>query len=279
MNTLEIIKTTELLGKKLTVYGTADNPLFLAKDVAEWIEHSDVSTMVRNVDEAERLTQTMFVSGQNRECWFLTEDGLYEVLMQSRKPIAKQFKQGVKEILRDIRKHGFYATSAAIEDFLTNPDSAIQILTAYRDAKAAQAKAEQENARLAENNAALAQQNNQLAATITTNAPKVLFANTVAESSTSILVGELAKLVAKKGVDVGQNRLFEWLRQNGYIMKKNGNKNYPTQRSIDLGILEVKARTITKADGSTMSVFTTKVTGKGQVYFTEKIVNSFKRAA
>lgn len=279
MDTLEIIKTTELLGKKLTVYGTADNPLFLAKDVAEWIEHSDVSTMVRNVDEAERLTQTMFVSGQNRECWFLTEDGLYEVLMQSRKPIAKQFKQGVKEILRDIRKHGFYATSAAIEDFLTNPDSAIQILTAYRDAKAAQKQAEHENACLRESNAVLKRQNSQLTQTITADAPKVLFANTVAESTTSILVGELAKLVAKKGVDVGQNRLFEWLRQNGYIMKKNGNKNYPTQRSIDLGILEVKARTITKADGSAMSVFTTKVTGKGQVYFTEKIVNSFKKAA
>lgn len=281
MDTLEIIKTTELLGKKLTVYGTADNPLFLAKDVAEWIEYdtSSINKMLANVDDAEKARNTVPTLGGNQEAWFLTEDGLYEVLMQSRKPIAKQFKQGVKEILRDIRKHGFYATSAAIEDFLTNPDSAIQILTAYRDAKAAQAKAEHENARLAENNAALAQQNNQLTQAITANAPKVLFADTVAESSTSILVGELAKLVAKKGVEIGQNRLFEWLRQNGYIMKKNGNKNYPTQRSIDLGILEVKARTITKADGSAMSVFTTKVTGKGQVYFTEKIVKSFKKAA
>lgn len=272
MDTLKIIKTTELLGKKLTVYGTADNPLFLAKDVAEWIEHSDVSTMVRNVDEAERLTQTMFVSGQNRECWFLTEDGLYEVLMQSRKPIAKQFKQGVKEILRDIRKHGFYATSAAIEDFLTNPDSAIQILTAYRDAKAAQKQAEHENACLRESNAALKRQNSQLTQTITTNAPKVLFADTVANSTTSILVGELAKLIAKKGVEIGQNRLFDWLRKKGYIMRKNGMKNYPTQRSIDLGILEVKERTITKPDGSAVSVFTTKVTGKGQIYLTEKIL-------
>lgn len=102
-------------------------------------------------------------------------------------------------------------------------------------------------------------------------APKVEFADTVASSKTSILVGELAKLVAQKGVKIGQNRLFQWLRQNGYLCVRNGNKNYPTQRSIEQGLLEVVERSVTKADGSAISTFTTKVTGKGQIFFVNKL--------
>ena len=95
---LQIINEQEVLGKHFTVYGTADEPLFLAKDVAEWIEHSKSSIMIDTVDEDEKLRETIFTSGQNREVWFLTENGLYEVLMQSRKPLAKEFKKKVKEI-------------------------------------------------------------------------------------------------------------------------------------------------------------------------------------
>ena len=97
------------------MYGTVEEPLFLAKDVAEWIEHSDVHKMVASVDEDEKLSGTLFLSGQNREAWFLTEDGLYEVLMQSRKPQAKQFKKGVKQILKTIRRIGSYSTTSEIE--------------------------------------------------------------------------------------------------------------------------------------------------------------------
>lgn len=100
-----------LLEKEIDVYGSVDEPLFLAKDVAEWIEHTQPSKMVETVDEDEKLMGTIFLSGQNREVWMLTEDGLYEVLMQSRKPIAKQFKKGVKEILKTIRKTGSYSVS------------------------------------------------------------------------------------------------------------------------------------------------------------------------
>lgn len=100
-----------LLGKEIDVYGSVDEPLFLAKDVAEWIEHTQPSKMVETVDEDEKLMGTIFLSGQNREVWMLTESGLYEVLMQSRKPIAKQFKKGVKEILKTIRKTGSYSVS------------------------------------------------------------------------------------------------------------------------------------------------------------------------
>lgn len=107
-NSISIVHSTEVLGKSFQIYGTKDAPLFLAKDVAEWIEHSDTSTMLRTVDDDEKLTQTMFVSGQRRCCWFLTEYGLYEVLMQSRKPIAKEFKKQVKRILSEIRQTGSY---------------------------------------------------------------------------------------------------------------------------------------------------------------------------
>lgn len=112
-----MINKSTFLGKEVDVYGTAENPLFLAKDVAEWIEHSDVSMMVKNIDEDEKVSDTNpnnICGGQN--AWFLTEDGLYEVLMQSRKPIAKQFKKGVKEILKSIRKTGAYSANAQIKD-------------------------------------------------------------------------------------------------------------------------------------------------------------------
>ena len=118
---LQIINQQEVLGKNFTIYGTLEEPLFLAKDVADWIEHSKSSVMIDTVDDDEKLRETIFTSGQNREMWFLTENGLYEVLMQSRKPIAKQFKKQVKQILKSIRKHGMYA----IDNLLDNPDMAI----------------------------------------------------------------------------------------------------------------------------------------------------------
>lgn len=106
--TLSLIKEQEVLGKEFRMYGTIDNPYFVAADVAEWIGHTNTATMLNSIDEDEKLIETLFISGQRRDCWVLTEDGLYEVLMQSRKPIAKQFKKQVKEILKTIRKTGNY---------------------------------------------------------------------------------------------------------------------------------------------------------------------------
>lgn len=108
-NKIDVINKSMLLGKEIDVYGTIDEPLFLAKDVAEWIGHSDVSMMVKNVEEDEKVTNNVCTLGGSQNAWFLTEDGLYEVLMQSRKPIAKQFKKGVKDILKTIRKTGSYS--------------------------------------------------------------------------------------------------------------------------------------------------------------------------
>ena len=109
MSDLQIIDQRKVLGKDFRIYGDLDTPIFLAKDVAEWIEHSNPTEMVRTVDESEKLNSTILSAGQMREVTFLTEDGLYEVLMQSRKPIAKEFKKKVKEILKTIRKTGSYS--------------------------------------------------------------------------------------------------------------------------------------------------------------------------
>lgn len=121
INELKIVEQRELLGKEFRVYGDFENPLFVATDVAEWIEHSNTTEMLRGIDDDEKLTSIILRAGQRRAVTMLTEDGLYEVLMQSRKPIAKEFKREVKQILKTIRKHGLYAK----EELLDNPDIAI----------------------------------------------------------------------------------------------------------------------------------------------------------
>lgn len=149
MNELKVLNEQKVLGKQFRVYGTAEEPLFLAKDVAEWIEHSKPSVMIESVDEDEKV-KVNNVYFENRTggngTWFLTEDGLYEVLMQSRKPIAKQFKKEVKEILKTIRKHGIYATDNVIDNILNNPDFGIEILTKLKEERAARVEAERKNA-------------------------------------------------------------------------------------------------------------------------------------
>lgn len=149
MNELKVLNEQEVLGKHFKVYGTPEDPMFLAKDVAEWIDHSKPSVMIESVDDDEKV-KVNNVYFENRTggngTWFLTEDGLYEVLMQSRKPIAKEFKKKVKEILKTIRKHGLYATDNVIDNILNNPDFGIELLTRLKEERAARAEAERKNA-------------------------------------------------------------------------------------------------------------------------------------
>lgn len=123
MNELQVIDEREIFGKNFRIFGTIEEPLFLAKDVAEWIDYdtSSINKLIGSVDEDEKVRKIVPTLGGNQEMWLLTEDGLYEVLMQSRKPIAKQFKKKVKEILKEIRKHGIYATDEVIDQILDNP--------------------------------------------------------------------------------------------------------------------------------------------------------------
>ena len=254
-NQLQIIDEREVLGKQLRIYGDFENPLFLAKDIAEWIDYAktgngsyDVNKMLKTVDENEKLIRKIFASGQNREMWFVTENGLYEVLMQSTKPIAKEFKKKVKEILKDVRKYGMYAT----DELLDNPDLIIKMATRLKEEKA---------------------KNKELEDKMKENKPKVLFADSVETSKNTILIGELAKIIKQNGVDIGQKRLFTWLRDNGFLLKREGTDyNMPTQKSMELELFEIKETAVTHSDGHISINKTPKVTGKGQVYFVNKFL-------
>ena len=252
-NELQVIDERELFGKEFRIYGTAENPLFLAKQVAELIDYAktgkgsyDVSKMLSTVDEEEKLVRKIFVSGQNRNMKFLTEDGLYEVLMQSNKPIAKQFKKEVKNILKTIRKHGAYMTENTIEKALTSPDFLIQLATKLKEEQEARKKAE---------------------ATIEEQKPLVSFANTVTESSDCLDMGEFAKVIKDKDINMGRNKLFQWLRDNKYLM----NNNVPYQKYIDNGVFKVIEVTKKSAYDDGRIYTKTLVTGKGQIYILEKL--------
>ena len=239
------LQRAEILGKRIEIYGNPETPLFLAKDVAEWIEHSNVASMVKSIDDDEKLIETMFISGQSREVIMLTEDGVYEILMQSRKPIAKQFKKGIKQILQSIRKTGGYIATSEQDTPETIMARAILVAKETIDRQKAQLEAQ---------------------------APRVLFARSVESSSRSILIGELAKIINQNGVNIGQNRLFEILRQKGYLGQRGEYYNIPTQRAMDMGLFEIKKTSILRSDGSTLVTTTTKVTGRGSVYFVNKFL-------
>ncbi|MFA8938682.1 phage antirepressor [Clostridioides difficile] len=254
MNNLQMIKEQDLLGKEFRIYGTLENPLFLAKDVSNWIEHSNVSMMLSNIETEEKELIQIGTLNNAYSAWFLTEDGLYEVLMQSRKPIAKQFKKEVKKILKEIRKTGGYIHT-------TEDMSDDEIMA--RALQVAQKTIEKKSKEIEEKDKVIQLQQ-----------PKVLFADSVASSDNSILVGELAKLLRQNGIDTGQNRLFDWLRNNGYLIKRKGEDyNTPTQKSVDLGVIETKEGTRVHPDGHTSITKTPKITGKGQIYF----INKFKK--
>ena len=244
MQELKVINEQEVLGKQFRIYGTIEQPLFLAKDVAEWIEHTNVTHMVKNVDEDERCLIVVNTFGGNQEALALTEAGLYEVLMQSRKPIAKEFKKKVKEILKTIRRHGVYA----VEQVLNDPDMLISALTALKEERAKTKALQEENERMK---------------------PAQLFADAVSASDSSILVRDLAKLIRQNGVDMGEKRLYKWLRDHNYICKSDTS---PTQRAMEMGLFEVMIRTVERGNGLPMETKTTRVTGKGQCYFVNKLL-------
>lgn len=254
--TMKVICHSSILGKGIDVYGSAEEPFFKAKDVADWIGHTNTSKMVADaqLDESEYITAMLGTLTNGYTALMLTEDGLYEVLMQSRKPIAKQFKKGVKEILRQIRTKGGYI--AARED-----ESPEEIMAkALRIANETLARREERI--------------KSLQTKIDQDAPRVLFSRAVETAKRSVLVAELAKILQQNGVSIGQNRLFEWLRNHGYLCSKGQYRNQPTQKAMERKLFEIKQTSITKPDGSTLVTTTTKVTGKGQVYFVNKFLSA-----
>ena len=185
--------------------------------------------------------------GRQQEMTIINESGLYNVILRSDKPEAKPFRKWVtSEVLPTIRRHGMYATPDTVEKMLADPDTTIKLLETIKQERAA---------RLA------------LEAKAEADKPKVLFADAVSASHTSILVGDLAKLLRQNGVEIGQNRLFSFLREKGYLCSQGERYNLPTQRSMDRGWFQVKETTINQPNGSVRITRTVKVTGKGQQYF------------
>lgn len=206
MNEIQVLQRTTLLGKELTVYGNAENPLFLARDVAEWIEYdtNKIGQMLQTVDDDEKLTTTIYRSGQNRQVWMLTENGLYEVLMQSRKPIAKQFKKGVKAILKEIRTKGGYM--AVKSDDTPEEIMAKAILLANSTIER-----QKERISVLETEKNLVEEQNRLMA------PKAAYFDNVLQSegliTTNIIANELG-MSAKK--------LYKILKDLGVLYNQNG---------------------------------------------------------
>lgn len=233
-----------------------NEPWFVAKDVATILGFDHTPTMTRTLDDDEKGVHIVHTPGGLQQMTVINEPGLYSAILKSRKPEAKQFKRWIThEVIPAIRKHGAYMTPEKIEEVLLNPDTIIKL--------AQNLKEEQERRKAAERQ-------------LEEQRPKVLFADSVSASDTSILIRDLAKLITQNGYSIGEKRLFAWLRENGYLIKKPGSDyNSPTQRAMEMGLFEIKETTINRTHGVQISK-TPKVTGRGQIYFINKFLSNKK---
>ena len=251
MNELQIFENNQF-GQMRTITENG-NTLFCGSDVAKALGYVNPSKALNDHCRGITKRDTPTSSGVQTMS-FIPEGDVYRLITHSKLPTAEKFESWVfDEVLPSIRKHGIYATPTTIEQMIADPANAIKVFSAL--------KQEQERRK-------------ELEATVEHNAPKVLFADAVAASHTSILIGDLAKLIRQNGVEVGQNRLFQWLRDNGYLCSTGERYNLPTQKSMELKLFEVKETTISNPDGSIRITRTTKVTGKGQAYFVNKFLAS-----
>lgn len=222
---------------------------WVLKDVCGILEIGNNRMVSDRLDEDEKdevsITDAI---GRRQNTTIISESGLYNVILLSRKPEAKGFKRWVtQEVLPAIRKHGAYVTPAKLEEMMNDPDAWIKVLTALKEERAAKERLQLQTAE---------------------DRPKVVFADAVSVSDGTILIGELAKILKGNGVDIGQNRLFENLRKDGFLIRRHGTDyNAPTQRAMELGLFRVKETAIIHSDGHVTISKTTKVTGKGQQYF------------
>lgn len=256
MNDLQIFENSEF-GKVRTVEFN-DRTYFVANDVAKALGYkrpNDAITAHCKGTVKHRIGVQTGIKGdgapalQEIDMLIIPEGDIYRLVVKSQLPSAEKFERWVfDEVLPSIRKHGVYA----LDELLNDPDLAIKAFTALKEEK--------------ERNKVLRADNERMR-------PKEVFADAVATSHTSILIGDLAKLLKQNGVDIGQKRLFAWMRDNGYLIKRQGSDwNMPTQRSMELGLFEVKESTTNNPDGSVRINKTTKVTGKGQQYFINKFL-------
>ena len=237
-----------------------DEPYFSLNDVCRILEiknPSDAKSRLRK--DGVGTTEVIDSIGRTQQANFINESNLYKLVFQSRKPEAERFGDWVtSEVLPAIRKHGAYMTDGVIERTLSDPDYLIMLATNLKEEKAKRALAEAQNEK---------------------NKPKVLFADTVSASSRSCLMGELAKMISQEAIrqgrideKIGQNKLFAWMRNNGYLCKSGERKNQPLQQYVEQGLFEMKKGSYVDSKGANVITTTTKVTGKGQIYFINKFL-------
>lgn len=246
MNGLQVFKFRD---NQVRVIEKDGEPWWVLKDVCDVLGLSNARMIADRLDEDD-VSQTYTIDSLNRQQQtnVVNESGLYNVIIRSDKPEAKQFKRWIThEVLPTIRKHGAYM--APVFNIPKTLPEALRYAAEIEEKRAA------------------------LAAKVEEDAPKVLFADSVSTSHTEILVGELAKILKQNGYEIGQNRLFEILRNDGYLMKTGSSWNMPTQYSMERGLFRVKETTINKPDGSIHISKTVKVTGRGQLYFVNKFLS------
>nr|DAL96197.1 MAG TPA: repressor domain protein [Caudoviricetes sp.] len=244
MNELQVFNNAMFGNVRVLLQG--DEPWFVAKDVADTLGYQNGSRDVnRHTDEEDRTKAMVFDGNQNKETILINESGLYSLVLSSKLPNAKQFKRWVtSDVLPSLRKYGTYSMDIP----RTLPDA----LKAYANEIEA---------------------HNQTKALLEEQKPKVLFADAVSTSDTDILIGDLAKLLNQNGHNIGQNRLFERLRNEGFLISRKGSSyNSPTQRAMEMGLFRIKETAITHSDGRVSLNKTPKVTGKGQQYFINRFI-------
>lgn len=254
MKDLQIFKNKKFGEMRTTKIDSV--PYVCLTDVCKMLEIGNVSQLKTRLNQDGVITNEVIDNlGRKQQATFINESNLYKVIFQSRKPEAEQFTEWVtNEVLPSIRKTGGYIAG---EENMSEDELILKAMNVLN--------AKVENLRL---------ENQKLEDRIEEQKPKVLFADSVETSKTSVLIGELAKIIKQNGHDIGQNRLFEWLRINNYLISRKGTDyNMPTQKSMNLGLFEVKETSITHSDGHISISKTPKVTGKGQVYFVNKFVN------
>lgn len=243
------IQTFDFDGSGIRTLTIGDEPYFVGKDVAQVLGYSNPrDAIAKHVDAEDKGVAKCDTLGGQQNQTVINESGLYSLILGSKLPEAKRFKRWVtSEVLPSLRRNGMYA----MDELLDNPDLAINALQRLKEEREARRQLELQNAQMK---------------------PKALFAEAVETSSTSILIGDMAKLLRQNGVEVGQRRLFDWLRTNGWLMKTGESRNMPTQKAMEKGYFEIRERTISNPDGSVRITKTTKVTGKGQVWLTNEFM-------
>lgn len=252
MENVEIFKNTEF-GEVRTLM-VNNEPWFVGKDVAVALGYSNTADAIgKHVDEEDKQTSQFAMGGQNYNMTIINESGLYSLVLSSKLPTARQFKRWVThEVIPSIRKHGMYATDGLLAKATQDPDFLIGLLNNMKDERKKRLEAE---SKLHEAH------------------PKIVFADAVSVSNNAILIFDLAKILKQNGVEIGGRRLFDKLREEGFLIKSGSSKNMPTQRAMDMGLFVIKEGSYINGQGVNVTTKTTKVTGKGQLYFVNKFLS------